>query len=181
MILFCDRTVVTYPPFLATGEGENDAETNQTATDNFFRRHDVDDFDTLKELVKATKKRGESRLQKARNKHLPPLNDFPQAAVTPHWPNISSKRIFSAGLKDNTIKRGFHVKESEVLFWLTGGKSSLREKGDKESCLDIGKAYVIKHHSNLQNLRYYPVICHFIPNFCSAKKLKIFFLWNQVR
>ena len=85
----------------------------------------------------------EGYLQKARNEHFPPLNDVPQASVIPHWPNVSTKRTFSAGLKDGRIELGFHVKESEVLFRLTGGKSSLKEKGDKESCHDIGKAYVV--------------------------------------
>ena len=80
--------------------------------------------------------------QKARNEHFPPLNHVSQAAVIPHRSNVNTHRTFSAGLKDGRIELGFHVKESEFLFRLTGGKSSFKEKGDKESCHDIGKAYV---------------------------------------
>ena len=147
--LFCDPTLIMYPPISVTGEDENDAETNQSATDDFFRLDDIDNYDKIiEELIKAcqeTKKRDKG-LRKARNEHFPPLNDVTTATASPHWPNISTKKAFSAGFKDGRIELGFHVKESETLFRLTGGRSSLKENGNKEVYHDIGK---IKHHAKI--------------------------------
>ena len=117
-------------------------ERNNFASDNFSRSDSTNEFDKIIEvLVKAcdkTKKADErSRHQEASNEDFPPLNDVSQARATPRWSN--SKRTFSAGLKDGKIELGFHIKESETLFRLTGGKVLFNENGDYRSRHDIGK------------------------------------------
>jgi hypothetical protein len=125
-------------------EDEDGSETNQSATDNFFRRDGIENFDKIiEELIKAchkTKEKDESRQQNATVEDFPPLNDVSGSTKTsaPHWRNISNL-TFSAGLKDGQIELGFHVKESERLFRLTGGKLSFKENGDNQSCHDISR------------------------------------------
>ncbi len=127
---------------------------NQSATDDFFRRDGSDNFDKIiEELIKAcqeTKKRDKGRQQTVKNEHFPSLGDVSQAtSFAPQWPNISVNRTFSAELKDGKIELGFHVKDSERLFRLTGGKLSFKENGDNQPCHDIGKVCGSKHQQEI--------------------------------
>ena len=69
---------------------------------------------------------------------FPPLNNVSSTSSTPHWPNISINRTFSAGFKDGRIELGFHIKDSERLFRLTGGKLSFKEGDNHQPTHDIG-------------------------------------------
>ena len=122
---------------------EEDLESNNLASDNFFHPDSTNQFDKIiEELVKACDKTKQAdercRTQEASSEDFPSLNDVSQAKATPRWSN--SKRTFSAGLKDGKIELGFHIKESETLFRLTGGKGLIKENGGYRSCHDIGKA-----------------------------------------
>ena len=120
---------------LAAGE-------KQSATEEFFRRESTENFDKIiEELVKAcqeTKKKDEDWQEKTTDENFPSLiNDAPKTSTTSRWSRF--KRPFSVGLKDGRIELGFHVKDSERLYRLTGGDSSLKEKGNSQSGHDIGK------------------------------------------
>ena len=122
---------------------QDDLETSQSATDAFFSRHDTESFDEIiEELIKAWEeemKDDAGSQQETTDEDFPPLNDnAPTTSTTPRWPNISSKQTFSAGWKDGRIELGFHVKDSNRLFRLTGGKLP-KEKGDNLSGHDLGK------------------------------------------
>jgi hypothetical protein len=122
-------------------------------TDQFFYQDNNNVFDKIiEELVKAcdrTKKEDESnRRQKATssNEDFPPLIGVSQPTATPRFP----KRSFSARLKDGEIELGFHVKESETFFRLTGGKLLFKENGDYQSGHEIGEISLVLHHISVQ-------------------------------
>ena len=134
---------------LAAGEAEkndpDDSDTDQSATEKFFQRDSTENFDKIiEELVKAceeTKKNVAGLQQETTDEDFPPLNDnAPKASTNPHWPNISIKRKFYAGLKDGKIVLGFDVKDSDRLFRLTGGNLLPKEKSGNQSGHDIGNA-----------------------------------------
>ncbi|XP_028391339.1 helicase with zinc finger domain 2-like isoform X2 [Dendronephthya gigantea] len=119
-------------------EDEDDSGTNQYTTDEFFRRDDDDNYDRIiTELIKAcreTKEKDEDK-QKVTSNEFPALNDvdlFPKTSA-PSWPVKSINRTFSAGLRDGKIELGFHVRDSDRLVRLTGGRMTFKESGDRES------------------------------------------------
>ena len=132
---------------LAASENQNNdqdgLETSQSAIDAFFSRDDTENVGKIiKELIKAceeTMKDDVGSQQETTDEDFPLLNDnAPTTSTTPNWPNISSKQTFFAGWKDGRIELGFHVKDSDRLFRLTGGKL-LKEKGDNQPGHDVGK------------------------------------------
>ena len=119
--------LITYVTFSASGKEQNNVqdvpETNQSATDKFFCLDNTKNFDKIiEELVKAcqeTKKNDEGRQDVA----------------------STINRTFSAGVKDGKIELGFHVKDNERLFRLSGGNLSSKKTGRNHSCHGIGKVY----------------------------------------
>ena len=113
-------------------------ETSRSATDNFFRRESIEDFDKIIEvLVKACREAKEEEdggRQSTADGDLLPLND-----VSPTTSAVSNGILY-AELKDGVIEMGFHdhVEDSERLVRLNGGtKSSFKENGDFHPCRDI--------------------------------------------
>ena len=121
---------------LASDKEENnaqdDSETNQSATDAFFRRDtgSTKNFDKIiEELIKACQ---ETKKNECRQ-------DVPSTNSTQHQPDVNTKQAFSAGLKDGRIELGFHVKDSERLFRLSGGNLLPKKNRNNQSLHDIGK------------------------------------------
>ena len=137
---------IIYNLLAASGDqnhDQDDLETSQSATDAFFSRDDTESFDKIiKALIKACEEKMKDDAgsqQETTDEDFPLLNDnVPTTSTTSHWPNISSKQTFFGGLKDGRIELGFHVKDSDRLFRLKGGKL-LKEKGDNQSGHDAGK------------------------------------------
>ena len=126
-------------------QDEDDTKISQFTTDEFFRRDGDDNYDKIiAELIKACRetKNKDKGKQKVTTNEFPALNEvdpFPKTS-SPSWPNKSINRTFSAGLRDGRIELGFHVKDSDRLTRLTGGRMTFKESGDRESLHhDIGK------------------------------------------
>ena len=112
--------------FSASGKEQNNAqdvsETNQSATDKFFRLDSAKNFDKIiEELVKACQ---ETKKNEGRQDVASTIN-----------------RTFSAGVKDGRIELGFHVKDNERLFRLSGRNLLSKEKGRNQPYHGVGKVY----------------------------------------
>ena len=119
--------LITYVTFSASGKEQKNAQdvsdTNQSATDKFFRLDSAKNFDKIiEELVKACQET--KRNDKGRQDDASTIN-----------------RIFSAGVKDGRIELGFHVKDNESLFRLSGGNLSSKEKRRNQPYHGIGKVH----------------------------------------
>ena len=122
--------------FSASGKEQKNAQdvsdANQSATDKFFRLDSAKNFDKIiEELVKAcqeTKKNDEGRQDVA----------------------STINQTFSAGVKDGRIELGFHVKDNERLFRLSGGNLSSRERGRNQPYHGIGKVLgvMMRYYTN---------------------------------
>ena len=111
-------------------------ESNQEDTDIFFRREGGVNFDKIiEELIKACQetKKEEERQRRETCKYFLPRNDVQPTTSASHLPNTSIPSTFFAGLNDGEIQLGLQVKDSERLFCLSGGTSSLWENRDREN------------------------------------------------